>query len=174
MLITRASTITRAQFILVLKYVLVLITCNSPRALSPPSTITISTIMLINLLPFFTLPALALSAAVKGPQTFTLHAPYPAAAPLPSSGGISWLGAGIQAIGGPLGWWDSDATHTPLTLFIQYNKKEGIAFDATKTSRTMYLRAERRDGLREVQLGSPRVTSSFHTDDGSGTNEGTA
>ncbi|KAF8533781.1 hypothetical protein BDD12DRAFT_897815 [Trichophaea hybrida] len=108
------------------------------------------------LLPFL-LPALASAAALPGLQTFTLHAPYPAASPLPSSGSLSWLGTGTQSVGGHLGWWNSDAPHTSLTAFIQYNKKEGIAFDATNTARTMYLKAPRADGLREVELGNPQM-----------------
>ena len=89
-------------------------------------------------------------------DTFSLSAVHSAPEPLPQLGNVSWLGAGLQAVGGPLGWFGS-STHTALKLFIQYNAKEGIAFDSTKTSRTVYLRPAGANGLSEVVLGAPWV-----------------
>jgi len=110
------------------------------------------------------LVATATSAVIlrRGPNTndlvtFNLAASHSAPDPLPSLRNISWLGTGVQAIGGPLGWWTS--THTDLKAFIQYNKDEGIAFDSTKSSRTIYLKPEGADGLSEVELGAPQVSS---------------
>jgi len=88
----------------------------------------------------------------NGLVTFNLAASYDAPDPLPSLGKIAWLGAGVQAIGGPLGWWTG--THTDLKAFIRYNAEEGIAFDSTKSSRTVYLQPEGADGLSAVELGS--------------------
>lgn len=88
----------------------------------------------------------------NGLATFSLGAPPSK----PALGSVSWLGQGNQAIGGPLGWWTS--THTDFKAFIQYNAAEGIAFDSTKTSRTIYLKPEGTDGLSEVVLGAPRVS----------------
>ncbi|CCX17453.1 Similar to hypothetical protein [Tuber melanosporum Mel28]; acc. no. XP_002837685 [Pyronema omphalodes CBS 100304] len=68
----------------------------------------------------------------------------------------TWLGTGRMAVGGPLGFWNGDSSKkTDATMFIQYNKQEGIAFDATNTARSLYLVKGDGNKPMEAVLGAP-------------------
>jgi hypothetical protein len=71
----------------------------------------------------------------------------------------TWLGTGRMAVGGPLGFWNGDSSKkTDATMFIQYNKQEGIAFDATNTARSLYLVKGEEGKPMEAVLGAPNVS----------------
>jgi len=111
----------------------------------------------------FTLPAfLALVSAASalviprtstGPEVFTLSAPG-APSHIAKLGRASWDGVG-NAAGGDAGWFKHG---TELKIFIQNNKKEGVAFDSTNTVRELVLkkRVDANEDRRKLVLGQKK------------------